>query len=384
MRMKWAGLLAAVALAGCAAAGTNGYGPGPADYSTLSAHLFPTYGGDRSFAFDVSDAAYVAVFQVGYGGASLVYPLPGQGSMSNALNSGLHTIYGRRTAQTSRNVSFGGTVPYGPTVYMLIASEAPLNMENIGPWGDRLTWSLRRSDNFGSGSPHSMMEALVSMVVPDPSANNWTTDYYLEWPDDFYGAPSGDVILIACGERSIYVPYQYAAVAASYICQDEGVVESSDSTATEGLIEVRNPVRRTAKLRERIASTQLEDPAEWEARREAAEEGRYIEEREFQDNGGDNVRSSRPVDPISYNGRDDGRERLDVRDLSEDPAVGRLPAGARRARVPAVRRQRAVRVHRAQPEHPAEPSTPVSSDRSVRKAERSRQDRLPQGGGLAL
>lgn len=324
MKERIIGILALAAVAGCATVPGGGFGPTPSEPSALDAYLIPGTPYNAGYAFDLNRDAYVAVFRISPRmGTTMIYPRPGMGQADRLTNEGLTYVPGRLTRFAS---NYPPGLPTGhvsqPDYYLLIASETPLDMTSVGPFGDGLRFALGTAGSQLQ-SPHVTMERLVSMVVPDPDQNNWATDFYVDWPDVLRSTPSQGYVRITCGERQAYVPAAFLDIALDQLCAEMAPApeEPTDSAATG------EPTRRPPSLQDRIESRQLEEPQAFEARMRRA--GRLLSDRAF---GG----TSTDFEPIDRSNRlkrsGDGpgvnRRIGDVRDDIGRPSIDRSGRGS--------------------------------------------------------
>lgn len=324
MKMRIVSILALAASAGCAAVPGGGFGPTPSEPSALDAYLIPGTRYNTGYAFDLNRDAYVAVFRISpRSGSTLIYPRPGLGRVDRLTNEGLTYVPGRLTRFASH---YPPGLPTGhvsqPDYYLLIASETPLDMSSVGPFGDGLRFALGTAGSQLQ-SPHVTMERLVSMVVPNPDQNNWATDFYVDWPDVLRSTPSQGYVRITCGDMQAYVPAAFLDEALDTLCADQKpqTEEPTDSSETA------TPVRRPPSLRDRIESRQLEEPRAFEARMRQA--GRFLDDRTF-------AGTSTDFEPIDRTNRlrrsGDGpgvnRRIGDVRDDIGRPSIDRSGRGS--------------------------------------------------------
>jgi hypothetical protein len=268
--------LVGAGLAGCVGAGSPAAGPGVrwAD-SSLRASLLPEQGSTGRMSFHVSRPAYVAVFRIVPGqGTALVYPGPGGGFMDGRVFPGLHGFSATRAWVGARPV----TRSTGPEFYFMVASERPLMTSNLGPYGSRLNSAM--GFRFASHSAHATMEQLVTLVVPDLSSADWTTDFYVHWPQTLHASPRSGFVAVQCGGLVTYTHPQMARAVREQLCRVAGQDPAADPVTpvpgdTAGVVEPRR--RPPVDVGERISSTQLSDPARWERMRTAVDEGRPID-----------------------------------------------------------------------------------------------------------
>lgn len=325
MNARILGMLGLAAIAGCATVPGGGFGPAPDGASTLGAYLIPGTQYNTGYAFDLNQDAYVAVFRISPRmGTTLLYPRPGMGRVDKLTHQGLTYVPGRLTRFASnypRDVRASRVAE--PDFYILIASETPLDMSSVGPFGDGLRFAL------GAGgsqmiSPHRTMERLVSLVVDDPTQNNWATDFYVDWPEVVHSRPSPGLVQVRCGDMTAYVPIEFADRAIAQLCDPEGEPQNpapSDSSATA------TPVHRSPpRLDDRIASRQLEAPRAFEASLRRAE--RRLDDRDLGAGSG-----YEPIDRSnrlrrSGDGAGVNRRIGEVRDDIGRPAIDRSRGGS--------------------------------------------------------
>jgi hypothetical protein len=133
---------------------------------------------------DVNRPAHVAIFHLQPGhSVSMVYPAIGYGTAQH-FQAGRFSLFtrSREYFPSARRASYDvgrSLVPTGPSYFVLIASERPLD---VGPfylrgstlWTDRVSWSL---------NPYTATELLVDQIVADPHSSDWTVAYYVAWPE---------------------------------------------------------------------------------------------------------------------------------------------------------------------------------------------------------
>ncbi|HUE96577.1 MAG TPA: hypothetical protein VMN39_07945 [Longimicrobiaceae bacterium] len=303
-----AGALAVMTASGCVMPPPE-IGPSPWGSRPLEAHLYTEPGSMGGLVFDLNRSAHVAIFEIVPGrGSTLVYPRPGVSSSDGATFAGLRHVRldGRRGDRYGFLPTPAGYA--GPRFFLLVASEEPLRLSRFGPFGSRMSTAM--GVHFASMSPYSAMEQLVTLAVPNLESENWTTDFYVDWPDILHNAPAAQLVRIQCGDYVAYVPIDRALEASRLLCPQE------DRTGEEQEIrgdtaQTVEPIRRppAEPVTERIASTQLERPQEYEIRRRAALEGRTIEPEALDANDAPSLRERpRGADgSIRRPGRDDSR-----------------------------------------------------------------------------
>src|SRR5690606_24208258 len=124
----------------------------------------------------------------------------------------------------------------GPQFFFMIASEEPLDLERFGPVGNGLQSVL--GVQFAAMNAYSTMERLAMAAVPNVESGNWTTDYYVYWPNTLYSTPRDNTVLVTCGGYSVYVPIDRVLEVQRALCSFDSVNEQerpevpTDSTAT--------------------------------------------------------------------------------------------------------------------------------------------------------
>lgn len=162
-------------------AGLQGAGSYPAP---LQASLWiDPYTGFASF--DVSREAHVALFAWIPGGYfDMLYPAIGYGTRQR-FHGGRHHLrslrtvahgYSGRTRLPGHYASSGAMT--GPTYFMLIASEEPLDIQ---PFYGRASWVSQAS---WSHNPYTATELLASQIVRRPATTDWTVAYQVVWFED--------------------------------------------------------------------------------------------------------------------------------------------------------------------------------------------------------
>ncbi|HVE78017.1 MAG TPA: hypothetical protein VNA89_04095, partial [Gemmatimonadaceae bacterium] len=176
--------LAAVLVAGCAAA-TPVTRPEPvvewAPPPPLTARLYEA--GRDGFVFDVSDAAFVAIFEiVPNAGASIVYP--GRPGQYNYVSGGGMRVAPSIVSPVGRWMYVSGFRSYWePTYYYLVASRRPLALgsllSRVGGVRQVLGWR-----QFVTGSPYVTMNRLAEAVLPEAGLpeDDWTDDLLVVFP----------------------------------------------------------------------------------------------------------------------------------------------------------------------------------------------------------
>lgn len=315
MKSLVAGACLAVSL-GCASLGSI-----PAETGPLRAHLLPHSTASGGMSFRVSRPAHVAVFRITPGGGtSLVYPW-GRTSMPRRVYSGFHTLDFSRRNDPFMLADHGYGSRFGPEFYFMIASEEPLRIEQFGPFGDNLRTMFGTSVAF---SAYSAMESLVSLSVPNVDSDSWTTDYYVHWPENDNPRGRPNLTQISCNGRVISVPAASATWAANQLCNRSPSPDATPPAPPEELPadSVVGPRRRPpVHPIDRITSSQLSAPEEWDQLRGAAEQEaviqefrmrRAVEESRANDSGAGAVYRSRPEratdpgatgDPVRPTGR---------------------------------------------------------------------------------
>ncbi len=260
-------------LAACALpAGSGTHGGG---YEPLRAFVSgPELGG--GLGFQLNRPAYVAIFEVMPGrGTSLVYPYPGSGRSSGYAFSGRAHLGSQRFA--GRDIylpTYGHGVLQGPTFYLLIASEQPMNLDRLGAYGMGLRSAL--GNHWAAYSPYQTMERLAETVLPSMADDgSWTSDLYVHWPQALARDPDGRSVLLNCNGYQTYVRLEYVALAYRTFCmqQNEVPTERTDSAQTPAPGVEIVPRRRPAPegrsgLQERVrTSSQMEERQEARERR---------------------------------------------------------------------------------------------------------------------
>lgn len=264
----------------------------PASSGELQTVIMPTGASyDEALAFQVNRAAYAAVFRIVPGqGAMMIYPRPGFGARDGYLFSGFHRIAGGAGSSFATSLD-GGMGPgwqagvagpeSGPEYYFVVVSERPFRMDGrmYGPGG----WMQ------SGGSGPETMSWIVSQIVPDPRAADWTTDYYVHWPETISTAAGSGLIPLTCDGKRVWAnPEQYDR-AVSALCgrgadsqgpgrprpvaSDPIVADPSGAAGPPR----RDPLPADAEPtagRERIASRQLQEPEAWEQARSTLAERR--------------------------------------------------------------------------------------------------------------
>jgi hypothetical protein len=174
----------AVTLVGCAITAPVArtqvmYDPGTPP--PLTARLYDAGGG--GFTFDVSDDAFVAIFEIVPNiGTSIVYPSrPGE---YNFVGGGHLRIAPTIIRPVGRWMYMNGYRSYWePTYYYLVASRRPLALgpmlTRIGGVREALGWR-----QFSAQSPYATMELLAGAVLPADglSEDDWTDDLLVSFP----------------------------------------------------------------------------------------------------------------------------------------------------------------------------------------------------------
>ncbi|MEX2572467.1 MAG: hypothetical protein WD737_14300 [Gemmatimonadota bacterium] len=265
MRLALACIAAVATLAGCASLPSAGSGPS----RPLQAYLVPEAGSRAGLQFHVDRAAHVAIFRIVPGrGTSLVYPSPGYGSMDGRVFAGFRRVALDRSFNRDQFTPMLASAGYGPEYYFMIASERPLSAERFGAYGSGLRSAM--GIHFATGSAYNAMERLVSLVVPDPMADGWATDFYVHWPETVRSRRTQQTVRIDCGGQTFFVPAYAAAMAYRQLCPTGEAPEDEMPSDSSSTVEAarRAPV---AAANDRIGSTQLSNPAEWDRVRRAAQ-----------------------------------------------------------------------------------------------------------------
>ena len=181
-------LLAALFLGACATLPSPAAGPdrsGPLD-AWIVPHEMGGMDGS-AINFWVSRPAHVAIYQIAPmgGGAMLIYPRHSGGSSLHyaGFNSGfLGTPRSRRAAaQFAFRPMAGSHGSFGPTYYLLVASERPLNVGRYAVSPMALEREIPRMAAMGVGRLANELTQLSLGPVP-PAHGEWTTDLYVHWP----------------------------------------------------------------------------------------------------------------------------------------------------------------------------------------------------------
>lgn len=344
---------------GCAGMAAGGYGSTYA--RPLDAHLFVEQGSGGGLIFDVNQPAHVAVFRIVPGrGTVMLYPRAGYSSSDGFTLGGLERV------PMSRRGDMYGFLPspggYGPEFYLLVASEEPLR--SFGAFGNRLDRAL--GVQFASTSAYSTMEQIVTAAVPNLESGNWTTDFYVHWPETLHHSPRADLVEIRCGDYTAWVPLDNVVEATRALCpqQDQQTPQPSVPGDTTEVVE---PIRRPPPqpVTDGIASTQLENPEEWEARRRAAAQGRSISIDDLEDAGVPGVRDR--ADEDDRFGRRPGLEdRSPVRGAgraSDAPGDRPSSSGDARRRPEPRAEPRSSPAPRSAPSPPVRDNPPAGSPR---------------------
>jgi hypothetical protein len=212
MRGHCAALLLLASVSACAMPQTPSYLR--SETAPLRAELFR--GAGPTVGFHINRPAHVAVFEVDPGmGARMIHPrlgsdqyMPYAGSHAvwRSESSPLHRQR-HRTMFTALGSGYGNWYGAGalqPRVYLLIASERPLRVDEYrhSPLGLQIAM---RNTWFGR-SPYSMLDDLAELVVPDPHASDWVSDVYVEWPSSpMYDAMPVQTHVVGCRDGSVMV-----------------------------------------------------------------------------------------------------------------------------------------------------------------------------------
>lgn len=160
------------------------YGDGYYGGAPLDARIVP---GGGFFGVRLSDDAHVAIFEIVPGrGVGLLYPsYESERGLFRAGHSNLHIASPRYYDWYFAN---NATSPYGrvtsePRFFFMVASRRPLR--NIGRF-QRSPGALRSLlglSSYASLNTNTVMNDLVSAVVPAQPDEDWTTDMYAIWPE---------------------------------------------------------------------------------------------------------------------------------------------------------------------------------------------------------
>jgi hypothetical protein len=356
-------LVAALFLGACATLPSPAAGPdrsGP-----LEAWLVPhEMGGMDGSAinFWVSRPAHVAIYQIAPmgGGAMLIYPRHSGGSSlhSAGFNSGfLGTPRSRRAAARFAFSPMAGSLGgFGPTYYLLVASERPLSVDRYAISPMALEREIPRMAAMTVGQLANELTKLSLGPVP-PAHGDWTTDLYVHWPmlpaprtllamDSgvrMVQCPSGAVITVALGDPVICPDLQSPGDADEedeadergeairrYVDgrRDRGAArgDGADTDALRAMAEDRRErIRRTVEARERAA--EMREAREMEAVRERnralrdANRARATRERPTREASPATTRTR----PTSSG---EARPGLAARDAAHAASLDGLPGGA--------------------------------------------------------
>lgn len=313
-----------------------------------------------SAAFDLNKPAHVALFTWQPGGFfSMVYPRIGYGTRQAfyAGRNHLWTSTGMAHARSrlrSGGAGYGvwpastrrGSPMAGPTYYVLVASEEPLE---VAPFYNAGASFAHRA--YWSSNLYTATELLASQIVPRAGSSDWTVAYQVVWPEvrdeqlyRWISCPDGTVLVVpldllyfgavACpdGTRAVPAPSDTIEAEVEGLSQRiaqrraEAAEALSEERADEA--EVRELIRRLqAERRGPAEEVELPVPA-WQRgeRREAARRAAASD--------------SRPaIRPLPSPRPEDVRARPGAARTEAWPRAGtdRTRPGADRTRTPATR-----------------------------------------------
>lgn len=248
--------------------------PGPiVSGEPIQAYLIPHSSSGNVISFHVNRPAHVAIFRILPGqGTSLVYPTAGYGGINGQTFAGLRRVDTRSMFNRDHFMPRFASAGHDPEFYMLIASEQPLRTERIGAYGYGLRSALGL--DFAPMSGYRAMERLASVMIADPAAQNWTTDFYVHWPEMLYSEPRSGLVRVTCGEMTVFVPAEVATAAYQQLCPKDAP-EDEVPGDDQRVPDVVEPNRRPpVQVTERITSTQLREPRTFDDLRDAAESDR--------------------------------------------------------------------------------------------------------------
>lgn len=316
MKSRIAGLALLVATTACAGLQTGDLGPDPvSELTPLDVYLYPAAGQPGGFIFDLNKPAHVAVFRISPGlGTALVYPRAGLAqSDARFARAGLNWIPSQSVRLASRELSRRNvgvvSMAQGPSFYFVVASENPLDFREIGRFGDNLPWAL---GGAYASSAYTTMESLTQLMVPNWETGEWAADFFVDWAVPTTPMPQERLVRITCDGKEAYVPLSQARLAAEYLCaaelDDAGVEERIERGSDDEVDEIVIPSRRDPEQPStpRITSDQLQNPLEWQERRDdSADEIQAIENRRFADDS----RSGTPA-AVSRSGVGSSSDRM--------------------------------------------------------------------------
>jgi len=281
-------LLAALFLGGCATLPSPATGPdrsGPLEAWIVPHEMGGIDGGQINFF--VSRPAHVAIYQIGSmgGGAALVYPR--HGGTSSIRYAGFNAGYlgAPRSRAAAAQFAFFPTAGrmggFGPTYYLLIASEHPLDVGRFAMSPLTLRREIPSMPTLGVNHlANELVQLSFGGTMPPPG--EWTMDLYAHWPmmraprtilamDSgirFVQCPGGQVLTVVVGEPVLCPTVDDADVEDETKEQEDAIrryVEGrrdrgaarGDGAATDAIRaladERRERIRRTVEARERAA-----------------------------------------------------------------------------------------------------------------------------------
>jgi hypothetical protein len=357
-------LLAALFLGACATLPSPAAGPdrsGP-----LEAWLVPhEMGGVDASAinFWVSRSAHVAIYQiVPGGGAMMIYPRHSGGSSLHyaGFNSGF--LGTPRSQRASAQFAFRPMASFGPTYYLLVASERPLNVARYAISPMALHSDIPRLASMTVGRLASELTQL-SLGPSTPPHGEWTTDLYVHWP--MLPAPR-TLLALDTGVRMVQCPdgsVMTVALGDPVICPD---LQSPGDVGDEEADERGEAIRRYVDGR-RDRGAARGDGADTDALRAMAEERRErirrtVEARER----ASEMRETREVEAVSERNRA-------LREANRTRATRQRPT---REASPATTRTRPTSSGEARPASPpaTRPTPPPSTGSQGERRERPRPD----------
>jgi hypothetical protein len=368
-------LLAALFLGACATLPSPAAGPdrtGP-----LEAWIVPHQMGGidgSSINFWVSRPAHVAIYQIAPmgGGAMLIYPRHSGGSSLHyaGFNSGF--LGSQRAQRASAQFAFrpmaGSLGGFGPTYYLLIASERPLNVDRYAVSPMALQSDIPRLASMTVGQLASELTQL-SLGPATPPHGEWTTDLYVHWP--MLPAPR-TLLAMDTGVRMVQCPggtVIAVAVGNPVICPD---LHSPGDVGDEEADERGEAIRRYVDGR-RDRGAARGDGADTDALRAMAEERRErirrtVEARER----ASEMRETREVEAVRERNRA-------LREANRTRATRQRPT---REASPATTRTRPTSSGEARPASPpaTRPTPPPSTGSQGERRERPRPDTRDRDG----
>lgn len=196
------------------------YGDGYYGGAPLDARIVP---GGGFFGVRLSDDAHVAIFEIVPGrGVGLLYPsYDSERGLFRAGHSNIHIGAPRYYDWYFAN---SATSPYGrvtsePRFFFMVASRRPL--QNIGRF-QRSPGALRSLlglSSYASLNTNTVMNDLVSAVVPAQPDEDWATDMYAIWPNSrssgYYRNDRRYVEVRCANGRTVFTALELAR----YACQ---------------------------------------------------------------------------------------------------------------------------------------------------------------------